>query len=169
MSIRICLIKTLLWKKKSHWRKKSTISDMSASLKKVTRKIEWDKTMVKEKWLQDTFISPPNQTIIPETMKINLLYQLLKNYVWEWLCEQGLQDYYTNKFVDCFYLHTSKDHLFQLSNAYDIIFINDCFILSSKRQTASNQTHSRLSIDCWKSCCIIRTTFELSWLCPWSV
>jgi len=64
---RICLIKTLLEKnpmeKKFEWRKKSTTSFcvIICLVKNLTRKTQRDKTMVKGKRVQNTFMSPPHK------------------------------------------------------------------------------------------------------------
>ena len=49
--------------KKSQWRKKSTtfFCVIICLVKNLTRKTQWDKTMVKGKRVQNTFLSPPHK------------------------------------------------------------------------------------------------------------
>jgi septum formation inhibitor-activating ATPase MinD len=75
-------------------------------VKNITRKIQWNKTMLKGKRVQDIFISPLNQTTVYERMKTNLSCQLLKSFTWSYFVK-GIQDYHINKFIECLDHHSS--------------------------------------------------------------
>ena len=137
MSIKICLIKTLL-RKNTQWKKiLLKEKEYNSLVKNLTRKIQWDKTMVKgKKSANYIYISPSiKQSSLRQWRSIFCISCskiMLGGALWK--C---LQDYHMNTFVDWLIIILMKITLFQVRNAHDIIFINECFIHSFGRQNAN--------------------------------